>query len=115
MKPGRATLETMVEAIMSFEQSVRADRRRQVLYQLESMTQNLPAQPSRERIRHRELRRMARRLARLAEKEREKVLALEADQVLYLQRIQRLEREIDRLDPTGSGKPPAPTFSAPSE
>jgi hypothetical protein len=74
MKPGRSTIDTLTEHVLNFETSRRADQRREwrrdlllALRPLESTVARLAIEEfQRMNIAHRELRRAARRLARMA-------------------------------------------------
>lgn len=87
MKPGKATMQTITDAILTFETSRRADRKRS---------------KQGESIQHRELRRQARRLAKMALAQREALRKLHDEVVQLRARGRRLENEIDRLDPQGN-------------
>jgi hypothetical protein len=90
----------MAKAILAFEQSKRADKVRSYRYDVEQKESPFPY-PSPLRIAHRELRRMARRMAKMALKEKHRADDLRRDLTESYIRNQRLETEIDRLDPHG--------------
>lgn len=103
MKPSRSTVETLTDHVLKFETSRRADRAR-------SLVRAMAAYPARvglldmaealERtgIAHRELRRAARRLAKMALAQAAELRTAEAEGDALRTRIVRLEAEVDRLE-----------------
>ena len=89
MKPGKGTLRSLAEAVLRFETSRGADRDRSAMVLL-----GFPSMP----VEHRELRRVARRLARRAIEAIGIRERLAEEQQTMIQRTRRLEREIDRLE-----------------
>lgn len=87
MKPGKATIETLTDHILNFETSRRADRAR---------SWREGKELTRAFVAHRELRRAARRLAKLSLKQAEELRASHVEHDALITRIVKLEAEIDR-------------------
>lgn len=107
-KPGRGTVTTLSKAVLEFETSKKADRDRHRL-NLERLSSDVvychDIHVDELVIRHRELRRVARRLAREATRAASlSDLTIQSHQAMknvLINRIFRLENEIDRLNPVG--------------
>lgn len=113
MKPGRATIETLTDNILNFETSRRADRarsfRERLLYRLKGhavgvasvgstlfLARDAEVELDALNVVHRELRRMARRLAKLTLAQAEELRQAHAEHDALITRIVKLEAEIDR-------------------
>lgn len=113
MKPGRATVETLTDNILNYETSRRADRarsfREKLLYRLKGLAVGAAPPPSvallardaeveldAMSVAHRELRRAARRLAKMTLKLAADLRHEHAECDALCTRIVKLEAEIDR-------------------
>jgi hypothetical protein len=112
MKPGKATIETLTDNILNFETSRRADRARSfridTLSKLKGVITSVAGGALPDiataawvdleslSVAHRELRRAARRLAKLALKQAEQLRKEHAESDALITRIIKLEAEIDR-------------------
>lgn len=95
MKPGKATIETLTDNILNFETSRRADRARSWREDIVSLVDQ-GQELTKAFVAHRELRRAARRLAKLALKQAEQLRKEHAESDALITRIIKLEAEIDR-------------------
>lgn len=111
MKPGHATIETLTNHVLNFETARRADKDRDRMRSLHvrlwgmavaiglshesagAMQEFFKARI----VAHRELRRAARRLAKLALRQAEELRAAHVEHDALCTRIVKLEAEIDRL------------------
>lgn len=112
MKPGRGTIDTLTDLILGFETSRRADKERVAARRTAEEMVGFTAPRCLDTkcvrlfgtalgqflVTHRELRRSARRLAKLALNQQKELDDERSKVALYVDRIQRLENEIDRLD-----------------
>lgn len=100
MKPGRATIETLTDNILNFETSRRADKHRSRLSFAGKLgfvlSHGSYADLVRMIVPHRELRRAARRLAKLALAQAEELRQAHVEHDALITRIVKLEAEIDR-------------------